>query len=217
MGANLTDLSLFVLGFSSLLPMVNPIGTAVIINPQFAGTSLAERKIYARSIAFFGFALGIAALFLGSWCLKFMGISVATTQMAGGLVIARLGLNLLNSKEETEEAPPPSSFLSNSLFYPLAFPLTVGPGCISVLVTLSAHASTGDLADTLRRMLVLSVSLFIVMVLTYLCFTYSDAMMRRIGKSGSQVLNRLMAFVLFCVGIQMLVNGLIHTFPHLGQ
>ena len=92
------DVSLFVLGVSSLLPLVNPAGTALIINPYFSGCTNQQRKSYAFTIVFFCFGIGLVALFLGSWLLKAMGISIPTTQMAGGVIIARLGLSLLDSK-----------------------------------------------------------------------------------------------------------------------
>ncbi|MGZ3722270.1 MAG: MarC family protein [Bdellovibrionales bacterium] len=211
------QLPLFVLGMSSLLPLVNPIGTALIINPYFRGATFSDRKSYAFAIVLSSLGLGVATLFLGSWCLKFMGISIPTTQMAGGLIIARMGLGLLNSEPEDQDGQQTQhANVRNSLFYPLAFPLTVGPGCISALITLSAHAHVSeDTPLTLLRMGVLSLSLFTVLVVTYFCFAYSDVVIRRIGTSGSLIVNRLMAFIVFCIGIQMFVTGLSHSFPNL--
>jgi multiple antibiotic resistance protein len=208
-------LSLFFLGFSSLFPLINPVGTALIINPYFSNSRLPERKVLATSVMLYCLVLGLVMLFLGSWCLRFMGISIPTTQMAGGLIIARMGLGLLNSDDTESDKTALTANVRKSLFYPIAFPLTLGPGCVSVLITLSAHANTEDLAETLVHMGVLSLSLIAVLILTYICFIYSSAVIRKIGPSGSLVLNRLMAFLVFCVGIQMLVTGLAHSFPHL--
>ncbi|MBX3021480.1 MAG: MarC family protein [Bdellovibrionales bacterium] len=209
-----SHLSLFALGVSSLMPLVNPIGTALIVNSYFTGLTLADRKSYAFTIALSGTALGLATLLLGSWCLKAMGISIPTTQMGGGLIIAHMGLSLLNSKGQDSPSFSHENVRS-SLFYPIAFPLTVGPGGISALITLSAHSHAPDITDTFINMAVLSLSLVATMVITYFCFAYSDVVIRRIGNSGSMVLNRLMAFLVFCIGIQMFVAGLSHSFPKL--
>lgn len=215
MSSSLDLLSLFLLGFSSLLPVVNPVGTALIINPYFAGCTLAQRRGYAFRVCLASAALSLAALWIGSWCLKFMGISIPTTQIAGGVVIGRIGLLMLNSQSDTNEVGTAGGGVDSALFYPMAFPLTVGPGCISVLVTLSAHAHDPDLTLTLLHMMILSLSVLAVLVPTFFCFAYSHVVIKRVGSTGSTVLNRLMAFVVFCVGIQMLVSGLGHAFPRL--
>jgi multiple antibiotic resistance protein len=211
------SLSLYALGISSLLPLVNPIGTALIINHYFSGATLSERKSYAFAIVLSALGLGVATLFLGSWCLKFMGISIPTIQMAGGLLIARMGLALLSSQAEESQTSTRSKNVKDALFYPIAFPLTVGPGSISALITLSAHAHTDSASLTLMRMGVLSLSLVTVLVITFVCFAYSDVVIRRVGSSGSLIINRLMAFLVFCIGIQMFVVGLNHSFPGIGH
>lgn len=211
-----THFSLFVLGFSSLFPLINPIGTALIVNPYFTGATRKQRKAYSISIVLSCFVLGLAALFLGGWVLKLMGISISTTQMAGGLLIARLGMGLLNSEAHSDMNPVPPTKVQSALFYPISFPLTLGPGGISVLIALSAHAqTTADMTENILRMIVFAASLFAVLVVTYFCFVYSDTVIRRIGPSGSLVLDRLMAFIVFCIGIQMLLTGLNNTFPNL--
>jgi len=211
----LNQISLFVLGFSSLFPLINPIGTALIVNPWFKGLLPAERRRTSLAIALYSFGLGLAALFGGSWVLKFMGISVASTQMAGGLIIGRMGLALLNAGPKDDEDRDGRRSLGDSLFYPLAFPLTLGPGGVSVLITLSAHAHVPDPAETFMRMAVLSISLLGTLIITWFCFVYSEVVIRRIGSSGSLVMNRLMAFIVFCIGIQMFVAGLQNSFPRL--
>jgi multiple antibiotic resistance protein len=212
----LGHLSLFLLGFSSLFPLINPVGTALIVNPYFANSTLAERKTLARTIVLYCFGLGMATLFLGGWALALMGISIPTTQMAGGIIIAKMGLDLLTEQAKADNAAV-SVNVKNSLFYPVAFPLTLGPGGISALVTLGAHAHVGDGLNgaTLFHLGLLGLSLVATLILTYFCFVYSQTVIRRIGQSGSLILNRLMAFLVFCVGIQMLVVGLGHSFPKL--
>jgi multiple antibiotic resistance protein len=206
--------SLFLLGFSSLLPLINPVGTALIVNNFFSGLSLSERRGFSLSIVLTCLGLGMSTLIFGSWCLKFMGISIPTTQLAGGLVIARMGLGMLSS-DGASHGPALTHDVRSELFYPLAFPLTLGPGSIAVLLTLSAHAHGPNMEQTSVNLAVLAASLVAVLIVTFFCLAYSGAVLSRIGPTGNQVLSRLMAFVVFCIGIQMVVTGLARSFPEL--
>lgn len=206
-------ISLFTLGFSSLFPLINPLGTALIINPILSRSPFDERKAHALSIVLICFVMGIITLFGGSWFLRFMGISIPSTQMAGGIVLAQMGLSLLNAVPDAKDSGPVQA--GESLFYPMAFPLTLGPGGIATLITLSAHSHSPELSDTFLKMGVIGLALASVLVITYFSFAYTNLLIAKIGKSGSQALNRLMAFVVFCIGIQMFVTGLAHSFPTL--
>ena len=208
--------SLFALGFTSLFPLINPVGTAIIIDPYFSGLSLSQRRSNSLQIVLYCFFLGAGTLVAGSWCLKFMGVSVTTTQLAGGLLIAHMGLSLLNSEPEPKSSDSNSpAQLSSSLFYPISFPLTLGPGGISTLITLSAHAHGQSPEETVMHTLVLAASLFAVCVITFFCYSYSGLIIKKIGTSGSLIVNRLSAFLVFCIGVQMAISGLKNIFPQL--
>lgn len=208
--------SLFTLGFSSMFPMINPVGTALIINPQLSHDPLPVRKANSFHIVMICFILGVATLLVGTWFLKFMGISIPTTQMAGGILLSRMGMMLLG-EGDTDSKGANQSDVGESLFYPLSFPLTLGPGGLATLITLSAHSHSSDITETFINLGVITLSLGTVLVITYFCFSYTRVLVERIGKSGSQALNRLMAFVVFCIGIQMFIVGLARAFPHLFQ
>ncbi len=207
--------SLFTLGFSSMFPLINPVGTALIINPELSHDSLDERKKNSFSIVMICFIMGVVTLFAGSWFLRFMGVSIPTTQMAGGILLARMGMMLLSVEGDTDSKGSNQSDIGETLFYPLAFPLTLGPGGLATLITLSAHAHTVNITETLVRMGVIAASLAAILVITYFCFSYTHVLIKRIGHSGSRALNRLMAFVVFCIGIQMFILGLTRTYPNL--
>lgn len=212
----LSHLSLFLLGVSSILPLINPVGTALIISPYFDGSSVSDRKAYSAKVAIYSFLLGLGALLLGSWLLKFMGVNVPTIQLAGGLLVARMGLTLLNAEPPDPEAPPSMvSKAKNSLFYPIAFPLTIGPGGISTLITLSAHVHRDSVEATGFNLFVVSAALAAVCVLTYFCYAYSSVVIQKIGQQGGVIVNRLSAFLVFCIGVQMAIGGLQNTFPNL--
>ena len=204
------QLSLFALGFSSLFPLINPIGTALIIEPYFQGIPRAERKAHAFKIVLNCLLLGLFCLHAGSQILQFMGVTIPAMQLAGGLIIAKIGLGFLDAKEDMKQDDNVAGTITDSLFYPLAFPLTLGPGGISTLIMLSAHAHTTKITQISMSMITLSLSLLAVLVITYFCFAYSHDLVKKIGPNGSRVLNRLLAFLVFCIGIQMAFTGLMH-------
>jgi len=201
-------LPIFLGAFSALLPLINPIGTALIIQPYFHGLNDAERKRYAFRIAMNCFVLGVVTLHIGHWILKFMGVSIPATQTAGGIVIAFLGYGLLNNPQKSaSDARTATTDIASSTFYPLSFPLTVGPGSVSTLIALSANANKGEERLFSVSLIVISLALFINLAAAYFCFTHSNKISRRIGATGNEVINRLLAFLVFCIGIQMAFKG----------
>ncbi|MCB0350948.1 MAG: MarC family protein [Bdellovibrionales bacterium] len=208
--------SLFAISFGSLFPLVNPIGTAFIVQNFFSRVSFEQRKKMVLVVVFNSLVLGSGTIFLGSWCLKLMGVSTVVTQFAGGILIARMGLGMLDSKEQkSDNSASQSEDVSQSLFYPIAFPLTVGPGAISALITLSAHAHADDFIQTSWRMATIGLALGVVLVISYFCYVYADVLIKKIGPTGSNVLSRLMSFLVFCIGLQMAISGVKHLFPEL--
>jgi multiple antibiotic resistance protein len=122
--------------FVTLFPVVNPIGDAPIFLALTQWYPNSVRKVLARKISAYGFAILACSFLFGSLILDFFGISIVVIQIAGGLVVAATGWTLLNQKDDnstTDEKPPDT--LEDALqhaFYPLTLPITVGPGCISI-------------------------------------------------------------------------------------
>jgi multiple antibiotic resistance protein len=129
--------------FVTVFPVVNPIGDAPIFLALTERYPQAAQKILARKIAGYGFAILAVAFLLGSQILHFFGISLEVIQIAAGLVVAATGWSLLNQKDENpaagSEAPETLEDALQHAFYPLTLPITVGPGCISIAITLGAH------------------------------------------------------------------------------
>ncbi len=209
MSTGLSDLlPTFLLGFSSLFPLINPIGTAFIIQPYFSQLDDAARRRYVLRIVSICLVMGLVALHLGSYVLKLMGVSIPATQTAGGIVIAILGFNLLNSAADSGDDVVPTNKIDDSIFYPMSFPLTLGPGGISTLIALSAHVHRAKDNLLSPEMLAISLSLVVVLVIAYFCFFNASKLVKRMGPNGSQVMNRMMSFLVFCIGIQMSFTGI---------
>jgi multiple antibiotic resistance protein len=195
---------------AALFPIVNPVGNAPFFLALTADQDARERGVLARKVAINGFFLLLAAIFIGDYVLHFFGVSLPIVQISGGLVVATLAWRLLN-KDDVEHAAPAAHTVGQGTetraFYPLTLPLTVGPGAISVAITIGANfPSTLQpfVADALSAV----VGAFVVCVTTYLCFRYSERLTKALGPSGTAVVMRLSAFILVCIGVQILWNGI---------
>jgi len=128
--------------FVTLFPVVNPIGDAPIFLALTQQYPKSAQQILARKIAAYGFALLAVSFLFGSIILDFFGISLFVVEIAGGLVVAATGWSLLNQKDDDSTGSQTAGTLEDALehaFFPLTLPITVGPGCISIAITLGAR------------------------------------------------------------------------------
>jgi multiple antibiotic resistance protein len=202
------------ISFTALMPCVNPIGTAIILSSLTVGTDPIARKQLARRIAFNAALLLIGSLLIGSHLLEFFGVSVPIVQAVGGFVLASMGWKMLNQQDSAEDRDKTRAVVSESssvwsrVFYPFTFPITVGPGCVAVAITLSAHSQRDDMLSTVLTQTGDVIGIIAVCVLVYLCFQYSTFVTKSLGQSGTAVLMRLISFLVACIGIQISWEGL---------
>ena len=205
-------LHLMVSGIIALFAPVNPIGTALVVNPFFERLEERERLRAASKVTTYCLSLCLTVLLVGSWFFKLFGISLPVVQRAGGIVICHMGWQLLgttSSPLDANVAPTPSpDDLEDRLFYPIAFPMTTGPGTVAVLLTLSANAHASRESTYFANLGALVVALLITCFMVYLSLAYTPAFLKRIGPKGGMVLNRISAFLVFCVGLQIAVDGI---------
>jgi multiple antibiotic resistance protein len=209
--------------FVALFPVVNPIGDAPIFLALTQWYPNSVRRVLARKIAAYGFALLAGSFLFGSIVLDFFGISVVVIQIAGGLVVATTGWSLLNQKDnESASQQKPLDTLEDALqhaFYPLTLPITVGPGCISIAITLGAHlrhqAGPGWEHGYPRHFIAALVGMALLCVLVFLCYGNAERLVRVLGKSGTTIMTRLSAFILLAIGVQIMWNGLSSGLPEL--
>jgi multiple antibiotic resistance protein len=207
---DLPFLHLIFIGFLSLFPAVNPVGSAFIVDPLLGGLDFQERKRAAKKIALYCFAICAVSALIGSWILKLFGISIPIVQLAGGIMICRMGWQLLTTDDEIkgkkETAQPTSR--DNILFYPVAFPMTTGAGTISVILTLSAHEDESDLLVHVMNLGALLIAILLICLLIYICYANTARLIHRLGPRGEQIVNRLSAFLVFCIGMQIAFTGI---------
>jgi multiple antibiotic resistance protein len=197
---------------AALFPIVNPLGMAPIFLIYTAGADAATRDRLARRIAYNSFALATVSLVAGSYILHFFGLSLPAVQIGGGLVVAATGWRILHRGADDPQhrapAPSPEAVLA-SAFYPLTMPLTVGPGSIAVMLAIGSNVPPASAGNDylLPQAFGGLVGVAIVALSVYLSYRYAEPILRRLGESGVNVFLRLSAFILLCLGVQILLNG----------
>lgn len=205
--------SVVLLAVGALLPIVDPLGGAPIYLAMTTGLSSDERNRMAKAVAVNSFLLLIASVLVGAYVLDFFGLSIPAVQVAGGSVVCAVAWSLLNSPNAPSGlarsgAPNASPYdLSQRAFYPMTMPLTVGPGSISVALTLGADQPAG-FRSLLVTALGHAVGILIVALGVFLCYRYAEQILRKLGPTGTSVVVRLMAFILLCIGVQICWNGI---------
>jgi multiple antibiotic resistance protein len=198
--------------FAALLPIVNPLGMAPIFAETTLGYDTSIRRTVAMRVAINGVVLLVSSLFIGSYILQFFGISLAAVQVGGGLVVTVAGWQILNRPGESPdhklEAPPSRERILSQAFYPLTMPLTVGPGSIAVALTLGSNIHEETHLQLIVSALVAVIGILLIGLTIFLCYRFSDELERLFGPSGTGIVIRLSAFILVCIGIQIMFNGL---------
>jgi multiple antibiotic resistance protein len=205
----------FLLAYAALFPIVNPLGGAPIFLALTRRLSPEVRRQLALRIAINGFCLLVGSIFIGSHVLEFFGITLPVVRIGGGLVVIAFAWKMLNDDSSAIEQKAHETGDRDEVdpaldaFYPLTMPLTVGPGSISVAITLGSQRPKVPASfDMLLLLAAGAVAGVLALAVTiYLCFRFADRIVAALGNSGTNVLTRLSAFILLCIGIQILWNG----------
>lgn len=214
--SELTASTLLLLG--ALFPIVNPLGNAPIFLTLTRGLSDRGRAKLAWNIALNGLVLMIVSIFIGTHILGFFGISLPVVQVGGGLVVISTGWALLrqsDDRDSSEDVKKPCSEANymRQAFYPLTLPLTVGPGSISVAITVGANRPEG--AEWRWPLIVgLVMGAVLIAISIYLSYRFAERLAGLLGEAAMNVTLRLSSFILVCIGVQILWNGLsslLHT------
>jgi len=201
--------SLFLI-LSALFPIVDPLGGSPIFLAMTREYSPSTRRALSLRIAINSFLLLVGSYFIGTHILSFFGISLPVVQVGGGLIVISTGWTLL--KQSYDEGPkgaqkniqPADPF--HNAFYPLTLPLTVGPGSISVAITLGANAPHHEGFNLLGTLTAIVGSVLLAASI-FLCYGFSDRLGRVLGRTGMTVIIQLTSFLLVCIGVQILWNG----------
>jgi len=205
-----------------LFPIVDPIGGAPVFLSLTLNYDRETRRLLARRIALNSFILLVASFSIGSHVLSFFGISLPVVQVGGGMIVVASGWALLR-QEDTNDRNAMGRTVSckdvlHDAFYPLTLPLTVGPGSISVAITLGANAPH-TLGASLVSILAAAIGSLVVAAAIYVCYAFADRLALVLGPTGTNVIVKLTSFLLVCIGVQIIWNGasqLLRSLPHTG-
>jgi multiple antibiotic resistance protein len=199
--------------YAGLFPVVNPLGGAPLFLSLTTGCTEQQRNRLAWQVAFNGFCSARCC-----WDRRSLSSSASASRwcaLPAASWSPRWGWNLLNGNDGAgdhqtvgPDAGPPQSF------YPLTLPLTVGPGSIAVAVTFGSHRPEGSMVLPLIGAAI--AGLFAISVTIFVCYRFAQQLARVLGESGINVMIRLSAFILICIGIQICwggVSALIATLP----
>lgn len=199
----------FLLTLSALFPIVDPLAGSPLFLALTEKYSRETRKALSGRVALNSLFLLVGSYFIGTHVLKFFGVSLPVVQVAGGLVVISIGWGMLMQKEDVARENVQSSDhdVFGRAFYPLTLPLTVGPGSISVAITLGAN-STPHYGFRIWPILAALIAMGLIAVSIYLCYAFADQLARVLGKTGITVIVRLSSFLLVCIGVQIMWNGI---------
>ena len=195
---------------TALFPIVNPLGNGPIFLSLTPGYSTQARETLSRKIAINSFWLLTGSMLIGSHVLAFFGLSVPVVQIGGGLVVMSTGWTLLkqdvHQARASAEAKITSQDISDRAFYPLTLPLTVGPGSISVALTLGANQAPHQ--GNLLRLVSAIVGPALVALSIFLSYRFAERLAKILGPTAMNVIVRLTSFILLCIGVQIVINGI---------
>jgi multiple antibiotic resistance protein len=197
---------------AALLPIVNPFGSAPIFLSMTADLPGEARRKLAIVVARHAFLLLAAAMLIGSHVLNLFGVSLPIVRVGGGLLVCANGWRLLNDDSRPSGEPRAVDAWEREVerrgFYPLTFPLTVGPGSISIAITLGARTpnlgvwGTGELLAELVGVVLIALTVF-------LSYRFASRVISLLGETGTTVFLRLSSFILLCVGVSIVWSGVV--------
>lgn len=203
-------IKIFFLVLSGLFPIVDPLSGSPIFLALTSGYLPETRRELARRVAFDSFFLMIGSYLIGAHVLGFLGVSLPVVQVGGGVVVIAVSWTMLMQKDDA--VAPARGHIERQdefrqAFYPLTLPLTVGPGSISVAITLGAN-STHRYGVHVHSILAALIAMSLIAVSIFLCYWFADRLARMLGESAMNVIIRLSSFLLLCIGVQIMWNGI---------
>jgi multiple antibiotic resistance protein len=194
----------------AILPIVNPLGAVPIVMSVAAHLPDAERRRQIRLACVYTFALMTGFLVAGTLIMNFFGISMPGMRIAGGVIVAFYGFRMLfpGAQQPAIPAADHGAVKYDIAFTPLAMPGLSGPGTFAVVMSLSSHATSKHGWDRVMDFLGVGTGILIVAILSWFALSGAERLNRVLGDTGMDALKRLMGFLMVCIGVQFIINGL---------
>lgn len=198
------------LGVMVLLPLANPLTAIAIFLGLSGGMSKAERNKTAIQSAFYTLMILLITWYAGNYIMSALGISIPGLRIAGGLIVAFIGFTMLFPSQEQGSNQPQGGISSSSIsFVPLAMPATAGPGTIALIMSSASTLHSDHNLSEIVRLIAPPVVALIIAALLWMGLRFSSSIMRFLGRNGIEAISRVMGFLLVCIGVQFVINGII--------
>jgi len=208
------------LGLVVILPLANPLTTVALFLGLAGEMNFQERNRQARQASIYVFAIMMVAWYAGNAVLDTFGISIPGLRMAGGLIVAFIGFRMLfpakpaghsvEAKQKLDEQEATSEPV-NIAFVPLAMPSTAGPGTIAMIISSASTVKSGVDFPAWVISVAPVLTFLLVSLILWVSLRSSGAIMKLVGKSGIEAISRLMGFLLVCMGVQFIINGVLEV------
>lgn len=213
------------LGLVLLLPLTNPPTTVALLLGLSGNMSDDERNRQARMASIYVFAIMTGAFYGGQLVMNTFGISLPGLRIAGGLIVAFIGFRMLFPHRTADQAPEVTAKSdelqkresANIAFVPLAMPSTAGPGTIAMIISSASSLKTQTAFSPLIIQIAPVATFLTLSIIIWGCMRCAGGLMRLIGKSGIEAISRIMGFLLVCMGVQFVINGVLEivaSMPH---
>ncbi len=203
----------FLASIIALFPVMNILGNGFVVNATLGDLEEPQRKAAIKTIIRNCLMVGVGSLLAGQLILWLFGLAIPVIQVGGGIIICRTGLGWLSNSPAKPTEKLDLESIEGRLFYPISFPICLGPGSISVIFTLMATASVkGEFLHTAVNygMIILGIGAMVTGL--YFSLLYGKKVLERLGESGNVIISKLLAFITFCIGIQIVVMGVSKIF-----
>jgi multiple antibiotic resistance protein len=190
----------------ALLPVINPLASASTFLAITEGDTRERRMQQLRMACFYMVAILVSFLLGGTFIMSFFGLSIPGLRIAGGLLVAGIGSKMLMAPPSVRDDDPVHAAArakQDVSFSPLAMPMMSGPGSIAMTVGFTSLAS--GWLDYVAIIL----GIVVVAVITFVTLALSDRVVRVIGVNGMNALSKIMGFIILCIGVQFVVNGVL--------
>ena len=203
------------IGLAMILPLANPLTTVALLMGLSRGMSETERNRQALKASIYSFAIMMVAFYVGQLVMNLFGVSITGLRIAGGLIVAFIGFRMLFPEQKLDETPEVElrgeelrqRSKQDIAFIPLAMPTTAGPGTIAMIISVAAALRSSDLYAGWVVLVAPPLTFFLACAILLLCLRSSGFIMRKLGNSGVEAFSRLMGFLLVCIGVQFVING----------
>ncbi len=199
-----------------MFQVMNPIGNSIVVNGFMGDLGEFQRRSAIRKVIVNCLAIGIGSLIAGHLILRVFGLAIPVIQLGGGLLICRTGWARLATNANNDEMKIPHvemADIERKLFYPIAFPFSFGPGSISVVLTLLASATIkGNFWQTSLGVAIIGLAILIICLIFYIFLLHGPKILKGLGDTVNMIINKLVAFFSFCIGLQIVVMGVSKIF-----